>query len=90
MRPARSSALTTSDVGGWPELRTAPAPTDGDGMSEDWEGRYGFGPNDASDGSTDKDGAGYTDVEECLNGTDPTEFVDYMRPENNITRCCKR
>ena len=29
------------------------------------------------------DGDGYTNVEEYLNGTDPTEFVDYTKPENN-------
>lgn len=27
---------------------------------------------------------GYTNVEEYLNGTDPTEFVDHTNPENNI------
>jgi hypothetical protein len=27
---------------------------------------------------------GYTDVEEYLNGTDPTHFVDYTLPEKNI------
>ena len=31
----------------------------------------------------DKDKDGYTNVEEYLNGTDPTVFVDYTKPENN-------
>jgi len=73
-------------VGGWPELKTLPAPaeSDGDGMPDEWELKYGLNPHDASDGSKDKDGDGYTNVEEYLNGTDPTVFVDYARPENNI------
>jgi len=72
-------------AGGWPELKTAPAPedTDKDGMPDEWEGRYGLDPKDASDNAKDKDGDGYTNVEEYLNGTDPTAFVDYTKPENN-------
>ncbi len=70
------------DVGGWPELKSIPAPadSDGDGMPDEWESRHGFDPADASDNATDQDGDGYTNVEEYLNATDPTEFVDYTRP----------
>ena len=75
-----------ADVGGWPELtsRPAPADTDGDGMSDEWEARYGFDANDDSDGPTDKDADGYTNVEEYLNGADPTTFVDYTKLDNNV------
>jgi hypothetical protein len=32
----------------------------------------------------DLDGDGYTNLEEYLNGTDPTKFIDYSKPENNV------
>ncbi len=75
-----------TDVGGWPELKSLPAPLDSDtdGMPDEWEKRYGFDAHDASNTSEDKDNDGYTNIEEYLNGTDPTEFVDYTKPENNV------
>ena len=68
-----------SQVGGWPELRSAAAPldTDGDGMPDPWETRYGLDPGNPADGAQDADGDGYTNFEECLNATDPTVYVDY-------------
>lgn len=73
------------DVGGWPEYKSTPAHADGDndGMPDEWEEKFGLNPSDASDGATDKDNDGYTNVEEWLNGTDPTKFVDYQQAENN-------
>ena len=73
-------------VGGWPELGStaAPADSDGDGMPDAWERQFGFDPNNASDNSQDKDKDGYTNLEEYLNGTNPTVFVDYTKPENNV------
>ena len=56
-------------VGGWPALKSA-APTpdsDGDGMPDVWEQRMGLKVDDATDGSQDRDGDGYTNVEEYLN-----------------------
>ena len=75
-----------ADVGGWPELKSAPAPkdTDNDGMPDAWETKYGLNPKDASDNVGDKDKDGYTNIEEWLNETDPTTFVDYRKPENNV------
>jgi pectate lyase len=74
------------DVGGWPELRNLPAPadTDGDGMPDWWEIKYGLNPNDPADAKGDRNGSGYTNIEEYLNGTDPTVFVDYTRRQNNV------
>lgn len=74
------------DVGGWPKLKSLPAPpdSDSDGMPDEWEKQYGLDHNDASDTYNDKDQDGYTNIEEYLNGTDPTEFVDYTKSENNV------
>ncbi len=62
-----------ADIGGWPELKTAPPPPDSDedGMPDEWEEKYGFDPNDSSDNSLDTDEDVYTNIEEYLNGTDP-------------------
>lgn len=58
-----------SDVGGWPVLETGEAylDTDKDGMPDDWESTHGLNPADPADGSLDRDGDGYTNVEEFLN-----------------------
>ena len=56
------------DVGGWPMLATAPAPkdSDGDGMPDDWERAHGLNPN-RDDSAADRNGNGYTNIEEYLN-----------------------
>jgi pectate lyase len=74
-----------SDVGGWPQYESAAAPVDSDhdGIPDRWEKQFGLKWNDSSDGSKDADNDGYTNVEEWLNGTDPKQFVDYRKPENN-------
>ena len=73
-------------VGGWPQLKSEAAPpdADGDGMPDAWERGHGLDPRDVADGSKDQDGDGYTNVEEHLNGTYPTVFVDYKKFENNV------
>jgi hypothetical protein len=56
------------EVGGWPELRSAPAPvdTDQDGMPDEWEKKNGLDPDNAAD--RNKVGEdGYTMLEEYLN-----------------------
>ena len=58
------------DVGGWedyPEVhRPANWDTDHDGMPDDWEKRRGLKPSDPADGNGDRDGDGYTNLEEYL------------------------
>jgi pectate lyase len=86
-RPGKCGIIDSpADVGGWPELKSLPAPadTDHDGMPDEWERRHGLDPGDPSDGVKDADSDGYTNVEECLNATDPRAFVDYTKPENNV------
>jgi hypothetical protein len=59
------------DVGGWddyPEVRRpAGWDTDRDGMPDAWERANGFDPDDPSDGAKDRDGDGYTNLEQYLN-----------------------
>lgn len=83
----RNGIITTpEDVGGWPQLATAESPqdSDNDGMPDEWELKFKLNPKDATDAAHDTDKDGYTNVEEYLNSTDPTVFVDYTKPENNI------
>lgn len=58
-----------SEVGGWPEL-DAGSPWidgDGDGMPDDWEAAQGLDPADAADGAADRNGDGFTNLEDWLN-----------------------
>lgn len=74
-----------AQVGGYPDYTGKPyADSDGDGMPDPWEKKHGLNPTDPSDAAKDLDGDGYTNIEEFINGTDPTEFVDYTRLENNV------
>ncbi len=55
-------------VGGWPELKSVPAPvdTDHDGMPDSWEQAHGLNPNDPAD--CNRVGAdGFTELEHYLN-----------------------
>ncbi len=57
------------DVGGWPTLKSIPAPLDSDhdGMPDVWEKAHGLNPNDPADRNGGKDRAGYTNLERYLN-----------------------
>ena len=57
------------EVGGWPELApgTPRADGDGDGMPDSWERKHRLDPGDPSDGNADRDGDGFTELEEWLN-----------------------
>jgi len=58
----------TNNGGGWPALASGTAPTDSDndGMPNDWETPRGLNPN-SNDSAGDRDGDGYTNIEEYLN-----------------------
>jgi pectate lyase len=55
--------------GWWPTLNSLPAPTDTDqdGMPDEWEEAVCLDSEDASDRNSDRDGDGYTNLEEYLN-----------------------
>jgi pectate lyase len=58
-----------NDVGGWPELKSIPAPTDTDhdGMPDEWESMMGLDPYNAADrNNVARDG--YTMLEKYING----------------------
>jgi len=59
-----------TEVGGWPALKSAPAPldSDGDGMPDAWEKAQGLNPQDASDAARLDPASGYTNLERYLNG----------------------
>jgi hypothetical protein len=58
---------TQNDVGGWPELKSLPAPKDSDhdGMPDEWEKGNGLNPSDPADRNLVKEG--YTMLEKYLN-----------------------
>jgi len=58
----------TAEVGGWPDLEFAKPPldSDNDGMPDDWEKDAGLNPK-LADNNGDRDGDGYTNLEEYLN-----------------------
>jgi pectate lyase len=58
-----------SQVGGYPVLAqgTVPADSDSDGMPDAWETARGLNPN-SNDSAADRNGDGYTNLEEYING----------------------
>ncbi|MFI1745641.1 polysaccharide lyase [Thalassobellus sediminis] len=79
-----------SQVGGYPDYKgKSYKDSDGDGISDKWEKKYGLNPNDASDANKDMNGDGYTNIEKYINGIDPTQRVDWTNPENNTDTLAK-
>ena len=67
----RKGAIIDSQtqVGGWPQYQYTlpPEDSDNDGMPDAWETAHGLDPKDPSDGSKDRKGDAYTNIEEYLN-----------------------
>lgn len=64
-----------------PEKEVVAYDTDGDGMPDEWEKRYKLNPNDPADAGADADGDDFTNLEEFLAKTDPTDpgsHPDYL------------
>jgi hypothetical protein len=73
-----------SQVGGYPAYKgKSYVDTDKDGMPDKWEKKYGLNPKDASDARLDSDNDGYTNIEEYINGIDPTKNVNWKDLANN-------
>ena len=54
---------------------------DGDGLPDEWEKKFSFDPSDAADASLDADNDGFTNLEEYIaktNPTDPKDHPDYL------------
>jgi pectate lyase len=61
------------EVGGWPKLKSKPAPKDSDrdGMTDAWETANNLDPKNPADRNGDADNDGYTNLEEYLNSLCP-------------------
>jgi hypothetical protein len=82
--PSRGAAQA-ADLGFWPTsgdlIDPGPGDSDGDGMSNACEVRYGLDPSNAADAAADPDHDGKTNLEECLTGTNPHGFYKYYLAE---------
>lgn len=59
-----------TDVGGWPALKSLPAPkdSDNDGMADEWETKHKLDPKNPADAVLKTIDAVYTNIEHYLNG----------------------
>jgi len=64
-----------NEVGGFPDLSPGSERRDADrdGMPDNWERERGLDPGDPADGAADRDGDGFTNIEEWINGLSPAD-----------------
>lgn len=72
-------------MGGYPQYGAWQpySDSDGDGMPDEWEHRYGLDPNDPTDANGDMNGDGYTNIEKYINAIDPLCNTDWSNLDNN-------
>lgn len=58
--------------------------TDGDGMEDGWEGRFGLSSTNPNDARLDADGDGYSNLDEYQAGTDPTSPASTLRIDSIV------
>ena len=80
-----------NQVGGYPEYRGEPyADSDSDGMPDEWETKHGLDPKNAADAAGDLNGDGYTNIEDFLNGLEPTApRVEWPTPRTYVDEFSK-
>ncbi len=64
---------------------TTLADTDGDGIPDEWEIRYGFSTNNIADRLLDSDGDGMLNWQEYIAGTDPTNALSSLKLASTIS-----
>jgi pectate lyase len=76
--------VSQDEVGGWPTYDPGqpPTDTDHDGMPDAWELAHGLDPNNPSDANADRNGEGYTNIEEYINSLISMPGVALPAPEN--------
>lgn len=82
---ARHGLITdVKQVDGYADYKGEPVKdTDGDGMPDEWELKYGLNPNDPSDAGRDRNGDGYPNIDKYINGLDPRTRIDWKDLRNN-------
>ncbi len=77
-----------------PEEAKVVLDTDGDGVPDEFEKKWGLNPNDAADADADKDGDGFTNLEEFTAKTDPTDpkshpdYLDSLKLATPLKETC--
>jgi pectate lyase len=76
-----------AEVGGWPLFQDGqpPADNDHDGMADLWETLHGLDPTDPSDRNGDRNGDGYTNLEEYLDTLTCSGPEDVAVPPHDIS-----
>ena len=74
-------------VGGYPVYQGEPyKDSDGDGIPDEWERKYGLDPHDPTDAGKTCHGGGYTNIETYLYGLDPRVKTDWKDLHENYDR----